>query len=271
MIIIEEGTNLEDIEKGSEVYKQAMINKAETGTIYSAQIDVNTTSENEEAVSSNRNADGSIVQDDNTTTDSKYAGKYNTPEDLERAYLELQTKLGQPTTDTAPNNETVQNNNETTTDTTNQDNTTQPQLTQDDAFKALGVSKEQFDSMIKATETLARNEQLSVFGGEEKYNDMIEWGDKNLSDNQKATFDKLIASGDVNDLNFANDFISGLYEGSEDRIGNSVTPLRGNSTNSAADVYESMAQLVADQKDPRYKKDQAFRNKVMSKIGRSQL
>lgn len=39
----------------------------------------------------------------------------------------------------------------------------------------------------------------------------------------------------------------------------------------ASDDYQSKAQMTADMKDPRYKKDPAFRKQVEEKIGRSNI
>jgi hypothetical protein len=109
----------------------------------------------------------------------------------------------------------------------------------------------------------------AVPGGAERYSEMMEWAKVNLTPAEIAAYNKAMDSGDLAQAKLA---AAGVGVRFTAAVGTEPNLVAGRTSAAAsADVYESMAQVTADMKDPRYEKDPAFRAKVQAKVGRSNL
>ena len=253
------------------------------------------------------------------------AGKYKTPKDLEKAYLELQKKQGQE------GSELGRLDRETTEETPEE----QPQFTQEDYYAEDGsvnyetanqvygdqVTKQFKDNGIdpfKMNEYFVENngtltdemytdlnkagfnkamvdsylegvrkqvgmeapaesapilsdaevaEVHNIAGGKNGYEQLMEGASENISDADAKNFDEVIETGNKAAVTFAVKALMGQYEDATGRDTNLVTGRKS----SPQDVYKSMAQVVSDMSDPRYDKDEAFRDDVQEKLARSNL
>ena len=135
-----------------------------------------------------------------------------------------------------------------------------------------GFSKDLVDSYIKGQESLNANYEKAVYdtaGGQEAYGELITWGGENLSQGEIAAFDKAVSSGDVDMVKMA---VSGLQSKYQAAEGTDPTLLsEGQSSNSTGGVFNSWAEVTAAMNDTRYESDVAFRQKVSTKLSRSQL
>ena len=167
------------------------------------------------------------------------AGKFRDPEALEQAYLELQSKLGEPRdeSEAEPAEEEAQED------------------LQDD---------EDDDTL---TESEAEALQDSV-GGEERYNEMIQWAADNLSPDEIKMFDNVVGTGDRDACFFA---INALNQRFTAAVGSEKPLLTGRGSRDTMDVFRSQAEVVAAMKDKRYDADPAYRQDVFAKLERSQL
>ncbi len=145
----------------------------------------------------------------------------------------------------------------------------------DEAYDTLakaGIPEDIVNQYIAATEQAqdaSRQEVMASVGGEEEYNDMLEWAADNLSDAEIDSFNNAVSSQDYDTINLA---VKGL------------AAMRGNSTgmepkrnlsgavgSDAGGTYNSVAEMMTDMNDPRYAKDPAFRSKVENKLSRSNI
>lgn len=144
------------------------------------------------------------------------------------------------------------------------------------ALEAKGISKEIVQGYIAGQVALAEKmtaDLYSVAGSEEKFQAMHEWSATHLSDAEKDAVNKTIASGDHNAIKLAFAGIHAKYVAAE---GNPPAfQLGGHQGHTTADVYTNRAEMLADLKNPDYKRHdaigEAFRSKVDAKLRRSAI
>lgn len=138
------------------------------------------------------------------------------------------------------------------------------------ALAAKGLPAEMVDGYIAGQKALAADYDASVkqvAGGEEEYGKLAEWAKSGLTNPEKIAFNKAVTSGDKAQASLA---VAGLKARMGTALGNPpAAAVNGNNTTPAGDVYESMAQVKTDMKNPLYKDDPAFRAKVYAKLDRS--
>lgn len=136
----------------------------------------------------------------------------------------------------------------------------------------IGISKEMVDEFVQYRVGKAdsiRAEMLQPYGGEEKVGGMIDWAGKNWTAEQANSFNDAINSGDKGRADLALKALKADFDKK-----NGVKPsLLKPSTSKAAPggVYTSMSQLLADQANPLYRTDPAFREQVIAKLSRSKI
>ena len=119
---------------------------------------------------------------------------------------------------------------------------------------------------LAAQQQLQENMAFDIAGGKDKYDELMQWGSKNLSEEDINAFNGA-AQGTEEQFKLA---LNGLMTMHEKQAGpTSEHTIYGNA--SSVDVYASKAQQMADQADPRYAKDEAFRQIVSEKARRSAL
>ena len=106
----------------------------------------------------------------------------------------------------------------------------------------------------------------SIAGGKQGYEQLMAWASDNISDADAKNFDEVVETGNKAAVTFAVKALFGQYE---DAVGRDSTLVTGKAA--PADVYKSMAQVVSDMNDPRYDRDEAFRDDVQAKLARSNL
>ena len=170
------------------------------------------------------------------------AGKFKDAEALEQAYIELQSKLGEPREQAEPEEE-------------------EPQ------------TEEKPEEEAEETETLKMTEEdvkylQNIAGGEEGYNSMLQWAGQNLTEQEIKMYDSVMAGGDPYACFFAVQALNGLYQNNTGAEGQMLT---GRGAIETPDVFRSQAEVVQAMQDPRYDKDPAYRQDVFAKLDRSNL
>ncbi len=114
------------------------------------------------------------------------------------------------------------------------------------------------------------NEIKASIGGDEVLAPMLEWAKTNLTEPELKEYNEAVSSGNVAKVKLAVTGLHGLYQ---KEVGSSPDLLGGTPPGGSAigDVFESTAQVRAAINDPRYKTDEAYRQSVASKIGRSSV
>ena len=225
--------------------------------------------------------------------ESLLAGKYKNAEELEKAYIELQQKLG---SDEKGETESEQ------TDETEElpEITPEIQLITDASLEfnekgEVGAETlEKFQQMSSKDLVSAYMEMQSIAakapapespespdltdaevnsiknsaGGEQEYSNLLNWAGQNLPKSTVDAFDTLCDSGDVQSIQLA---VSGIKAQYENANGYEGRMLSGKPPQSSGDVFNSQAQVVEAMSDPRYDNDPAFRQEVMNKLERSNI
>jgi len=213
------------------------------------------------------------------------AGKFRDAEELEKAYIELQSKLG------SRNNEEEGGEFETEEEVNLEDVSLLDVLWEEAQIGELSdETKQQLSQMNTAelaAEYLKYRQQVegnqpddvdiseedvvelrSLVGGDEGYQDMISWASENLSQEAIERYDNVMASGNYDAMAFAVEALKSKYT---EAMGVEGQLFKGKPAASNRDVFRSQAEVVQAMSDPRYERDPAYRNDVYAKLERSDL
>ena len=220
------------------------------------------------------------------------AGKYKNAQELEKAYVELQAKLGE-------------NKEDTETASTEEQPEDTPKMSEG-ATLITDASKEYFDNgnklspetmakfssmssqdLIKAYMEVSQNPEFqqesappaeittaqinqikNSAGGEQKYAQIVNWAKTNLPQDQIVAFDEVVNTGSVQAIQLAVSGLKAEYDNANGVEGRMVT---GKAPQNSGDVFRSQQELVAAMNDPRYDRDPAYRQDVIQKLDRSDL
>lgn len=109
----------------------------------------------------------------------------------------------------------------------------------------------------------------SEYGGDQGYNQMLEWAAGNLSQEEIDGFNQIVnTSGNMATIKLA---VAGLHAMYSQQAGREPKLIGGRATKASTDRFESTAQLVEAMKDPRYTNDSAYRRKIEEKLSRSSI
>jgi len=175
------------------------------------------------------------------------AGKYKTPADLEKAYLELQSKLGSQDRDTEESEESDEVVDETASEE-------QEEETSEEEIAELT------DGDIEFLHELA--------GGKEGYNTMVSWASENFDAEEVNMYDTVMDSGDPAAIYFA---VQSLVSRYGEANGTDGELLVGTAASNTVDAFKSQAELVAAMSDPRYDNDPAYREALLLKLDKSDI
>lgn len=197
---------------------------------------------------------------------SLLAGKYRDAAELEKAYLELQTKLGDRQ-DNPPEAVEESPQQPSTTDLLDKylagDTDALESLSKEDLIEAYKSMKESADD---GDMTDAQVQQIyDAAGGPDQYSVMIEWAKQNLSAAAIEAYDTVIDTGDLNQIQLA---LGGLMAKYQEAYGKEGKTIQGRTAQETVG-FRSQAELLAAMNDPRYDVDPAYRNDVMAKLEQS--
>ena len=220
----------------------------------------------------------------------KLAGKFEDAEALEKAYIELQSKLGEPKEEKAEVKEEKTEAKEEVKETKEEEpdyefldklwEESKNEKYSDDLLDKLndmkpadvaqlylnyrsGVDKEPQD----LTQEQATDLQKSV-GGEKQYNTMLQWASNNFDEAEISRYDKVMESGDPDAAYFAVQALAAKYN---DGVGVEGKMLTGKPAKAEGDNFRSQAEVVRAMSDPRYESDPAYRQDIYDKLERSNL
>jgi len=198
--------------------------------------------------------------------------KFESPEDLAKAYQELQKKQStkeessenqeQNTEENAP-----QANDAVTAATTEFTETGQ---LSDETFLNLekaGIPREMVQAYMQGQEAVSvasATEIQNSIGGADNYTAMSEWAGSNLSDGELEAYNTIVETGTVEQARVA---VKGMYAQFVSDGGKSPTLNQGSTSGAGgAKSFGSAAAMVEAMGDPRYKTDSAYREQVEKRI-----
>ena len=222
----------------------------------------------------------------------KLAGKYESAEELEKAYIELQKKLGdkeetseepkaeeetEETEETPDDNPTVAlineasdeyyaNGNKLSTETLDKFKQMSSQDLVNAYIEMVEKNPPQANQEADVSQAQINQIQNSV-GGENQYQKLMQWAGTNLPENEVNAFDGLINTGNVDAIQLGVQALKSKYDEANGYEGRMLTGKAA----TTADVFRSQAQLVAAMSDPRYDTDPAYRQDVVAKLERSDI
>ena len=219
------------------------------------------------------------------------AGKYRNAEELENAYLELQKKLGTSEEESEEDPSTLDEQEEEEewsegaaliAEASDEFYANEGQLSEETMQE---FSKMSSQDLVEAFMEIQRNnpdvgnaptpdltdaEMNQVYnsaGGEAEYNRLTAWAAENISEDKLDAFNSVIDRGEALAIQMA---VAGLRSEYESQEGYEGRMLQGKAARTV-DSFRSQAEVVAAMSDPRYERDEAYRQDVYDKLERSNV
>ena len=231
--------------------------------------------------------------------DNLLAGKYKDAQELEKAYVELQKKLGEGKTASEETEHPTDAKPEEETEDTKETKEDSPDVAfldtlYEEATSGKDYSKETIDKLSSmSTQEIAQMhldwvannqskyipkppdfteqnvvELKNVVGGEDNYKNMIQWAQQNLDKQEIDLFDQVMEKGDAASAFFAVKSLAYRYN---DTIGKEGQMITGTAPKSDGSVFRSQAEVVKAMRDSRYDRDPAYRQDIQDKLSRSNI
>jgi len=227
--------------------------------------------------------------------DELLAGKYKDAQELEKAYVELQKKLGDKGTEDSSeardtkqveSEEDQQEEEEADVDASQDgildelweqatgdkySDETLDELSKMDAVDIADMHLRYRDKVEQSQPQITEQqvtELKNVVGGDQQYGEMLQWAQESLNPQEIQMFDAVMERGDPLAAFFAVRSLAYRYEDSLGVDGKMVT---GTAPRGDGSQFNSQAEVVEAMSDPRYDRDPAFRQKIMKKLERSDI
>jgi hypothetical protein len=224
---------------------------------------------------------------------TQYAGKFKSAEDLEKAYLELQKKLGSKeegeVEDDSTQDETVEPEPETEQSHVSKrvdflKEASEEYYSNDNELKPETIQKLKempSEELIEAYLELQKNNPVAKaqplsddaaktivdsVGGQDAYNDTLSWAADNLKPEEVAAYDNVVNSGNKDAIFFA---VQALNQRYKDSVGFEGQQISGRAPKSTIKGFRSNAELANAISDPRYRNDPAYRYDIEQKLAAS--
>ena len=219
--------------------------------------------------------------------DNLLAGKYKNAQDLEQGYIELQKKLGEGEAEepVAEAEEEEYEGEEGEEDISILDELWEYELNNEEFHEDAVAELQQMDPVDLANLHIEYRKQVEeggvgakdftetemtelkgVVGGDENYQNMLEWAGANLNQQEIDMFDAVMQRGDALGAFFA---IRSLAYRYNDAAGYEGKMLTGNAPKTSGSQYRSQQEVIQAMSDPRYESDPAYRKDIMDKLTRS--
>jgi hypothetical protein len=222
----------------------------------------------------------------------RYAGKFKSAEDLEKAYKELESKLGKKeeagTEEGNSTEDTSEEENADTEDTVSETAkfiqeasdeyfSNSNQLKPETVQKLKEMPSEQLiDAYLELQKNATIQQQqltdadataiLDSVGGEAAYNETLAWAADNLKPDEVAAFDNVVNSGNKDAIFFA---VQALNQRYKDSVGFEGKRMSGKSVKNSVKGFRSQAELARAISDSRYRNDPAYRLDVEQRLAAS--
>ena len=220
------------------------------------------------------------------------AGKYQNAEELEEAYLNLQKKLGSQDEDDEVEDTTLDEDEypEEVADGVNLIQTASEEYWENDgaiseetmerftemssselveAYMAIRDRNPDIDGGGESPDLTdaEMNQVYNSAGGEAEYKNLTSWAAENLDESKMDAFNDIIDRGNATSIQIAVAGLRAEYEAQEGYEGRMLTGKAARTQ----DGFRSQAEVVQAMSDPRYERDEAYRQDVYDKLERSNV
>ena len=213
--------------------------------------------------------------------------KFNTPEEMANAYAEAERKISQGTQEEEyeyeeqeePKAETTEEGEEYYESMTPEslagytEELGQSGSLSEESYEEItekfGIPRAVAEAYVDGQMALQQQmiaDIMGTVGGEQNYAEMIQWGQNNFSEDEQKTFDATIAEGNIDSIKLA---VSGVWARMQQDRGPRGKLIQGNTPASTNNSFQSIAEITDAMKDPRYKKDPAYRAEVQRRLASS--
>jgi len=205
--------------------------------------------------------------------------KFESPEAMAKAYSDLETEYTKKKQGEGGEEEEAATPTEFTLETFNKyseefGSSGEISDASRDELVKMGLPREMIDGYIEGQQALLSNHLNSVYaevGGEGNYASMVEWAKGNLSENDQAVFNEAVMSGTPEQMMFAIRSLASRWT-AEEPMSTQGSLIQGDTgTQGASGAFQSVAQLTAAMKDPRYIKDPAYRKDIETRLSHSNI
>jgi hypothetical protein len=244
------------------------------------------TKEHEQAMVQLAEEAGAVERDDEQP--SWLPDKFESPEDMAKAYHELETKLGgsesvtnsdEGTKPPQTPHPTLQDAKEAVTEQGLDFDKYYKEYLENDtlseaSFKELngkGMSPEMVSSWIEGQNAISdqvADMAYSSVGGKEQYNSILEWAGKSLTEKEIGVFNSALEHGTVDESLFVIKSLNAQYQVAN---GSSPNLMQGSTGGSGTEAFSSLAQMSEAMRNPKYNTDPAYREEVTRKLESSNL
>ncbi|WP_142850684.1 hypothetical protein [Telmatospirillum sp. J64-1] len=210
--------------------------------------------------------------------------KFNSPEELAKAYRELEGKLGQQQPQEQPPQQQQEDPSQLSPEELNErfvaagldlakfyEEYRANNGLSEESYQTLaqqGFSRQFIDGFIEGQHALAEKYVNSIYeqvGGEQGYKALAQWAQTNLSPKEIETFNRICDDGDLELLQLA---VQGLYAKFTAANGKEPKMVHGQAT-APQTGFKSMYEMKEAMKDQRYGKDPAYMNWIEDMIRNS--
>lgn len=208
------------------------------------------------------------------------AGKYESAEELEKAYVELQQRFSSG--ESTPEDEEDSEEEEVEYESNDpdllealwqqsQDEYDPETLEQLSKADPVDIAQAYLELRAQGSDRQLSESEISdlhdIVGGQEQYTNMLQWASQNCTPDMIQAYDAVMQKGDPASCFFAVQAMA--FRMAEMEGWQPDDFLSGNSPVQTADVFRSQQEVVQAMSDPRYDKDPAYRQDVMNKLERS--
>jgi hypothetical protein len=183
--------------------------------------------------------------------------KFQSPEDLAKAYGELESKLsddGQPNALEAFSKEYEENG--------------QLGDASYDKLEKMGISRDMVDLYISGLQSAQDQESKAVYdivGGQEQFEKMAAWVGTNLAEGEVNTLNEMLVQGGES-AKMAAQLIKTRY----DQVnGREASLIQGNVSSTSQSTFQSYHELMQAMGDPRYQTDPVYQKQVADRLASS--
>lgn len=216
------------------------------------------------------------VESDSGERPSGLPEKFNSWEDMARAYSELEKKQGTPQPETEVPALTGKADPLITSEELQgyAEEYAKGEGLSEDTYKKLeakGFDKSLVDSYVQGQIALAKSHQQAVFdvaGGKDGYMELITWANENLSKDEAAAADKIIQSGDFAAIQTT---LNGLQARRQADSPPALQVTGNSGPAGGVKPFKAWSDVSVAMRDPRYDTDTSYREEVEARLAASDL
>ena len=205
--------------------------------------------------------------------------KFDNPEDMAKAYKELQKKMSEPKADKKAAKKSVEEpaGAEVTTgavESARNEFSESGELSDStfDALEAAGLPRAFVEQYIAGQEAMSIQQAASIqesIGGAGNYEAMAEWASENMADGDLDAFNAIVEGPSVEQARIT---VKGMYAQFQAAGGKGPALVQGSTSgDSGVKPFGSTAQVTEAMRDPRYANDPAYRENVEKRMSVSSI